>query len=284
MIRAAYLKETKDSDEVLMKRAEELATNVDQVILVMGTNGFISYEESDAENLLWPGNQGELIKRVYGANPNVVLVLVNGFQITMNWEKENIPAIVETWYGGQEQGLATADVLAGDYNPGGKLPVTYYKSEQDLPPIGDYDITKGRTYWFFNKEVLFPFGHGLSYTNFEFSNLVTDRNSFPASSPAVSVSVQVRNTGSMIGDEVVQLYLKDVQSEEIQAKKKLRDFKRVSLESGESKTLNFKLDKDDFIFWSEALVGWYLEPGEFEIQVGSSSGNILLRKRVEMEE
>ena len=88
----------------------------------------------------------------------------------------------------------------------------------------------------------------------------------------------------MIGDEVVQLYLKDVQSEEIQAKKKLRDFKRVSLESGESKTLNFKLDKDDFIFWSEALVGWYLEPGEFEIQVGSSSGNILLRKRVEMEE
>lgn len=282
MIHAEYLKETREKDEVLIRRAEELAGKVDQVILVMGTNRFISNEESDAENLNWPGNQGELIKRVYHANPNVVLVLVNGFQITMNWEKEHIPAIVESWYAGQEQGVAIADVLFGDYNPGGKLPVTYYKSEKDLPPIEDYDITKGRTYWFFEKDVLFPFGHGLSYTTFDYGNLHADQTSFSTSSPALSVSVEIRNTGPVKGDEVVQLYLKDLESEEVQALKKLRDFNRVSLDPGESRTIEFQLDEEDFQFWSEKKQGWYMESGEFEIQVGSSSEDIRLRMTIKM--
>jgi beta-glucosidase len=280
MIREAYLKETAEMDDVLIGRAEELAAEVDQVILVMGTNGFISREESDAEDLRWPGNQGELIKRVHKANPNVVLVLVNGFQITINWEKENIPAIIETWYAGQEQGLAIAEVLSGAYNPGGKLPVTYYRSEDDLPPIEDYDITKGRTYWFFEKEVLFPFGHGLSYTSFEYNNLTTDTESFPASSPTVTVSVEVQNSGPVKGDEVVQLYIKDIHSEEVQALKKLRAFKRVTLEPGESKTLEFSFDEEDFRFWSEKKQDWVLEPGDFEIQVGSSSEDIRLQQLV----
>lgn len=221
---------------------------------------------------------GGIDQKDFQANPKVILVLVNGFQITMNWEKENIPAIVETWYAGQEQGIAIAEVLFGDYNPGGKLPVTYYQSEKDLPPIDDYDITKGRTYWFFDKEVLFPFGHGLSYTSFEYGKLETEQDSPGASSPAVNVSVEIRNTGSLKGDEVVQLYLRDVQSEETQAVKKLRAFKRVSLEAGESSTLEFILDEKDFMYWSEKQQGWYLEPGEFEIQVGSSSEDIRLKK------
>ncbi len=283
MIRKEYLKETAESDEVLMIRAEKLAAEVDQVILVMGTNRFISNEESDAENLLWPGNQGELIKRVQAVNPNVVLVLVNGFQVLLNWEKAHIPAIVETWYAGQEQGLAIADVLFGDYNPGGKLPVSYYKSEDDLPPIGDYDITKGRTYWFFEKEVLFPFGHGLSYTTFEFSKLSSDRETISASSPSLSLSLDVKNTGPVKGDEVVQVYVKDMRSDEIQALKKLREFRRVSLSPGESSTLTFNLDESDFLFWSSKREEWYLEPGEFEIQVGSSSKDIRFRKIIHIE-
>ncbi|MCK4746995.1 MAG: fibronectin type III-like domain-contianing protein, partial [Bacteroidales bacterium] len=133
------------------------------------------------------------------------------------------------------------------------------------------------------EDVLFPFGHGLSYTSFEFSNLVTDRNSFPVSSPSVSVSVEIRNTGSVKGDEVVQLYLKDLQSEEIQASKKLRDFRRVTLERGESEILDFKLVKDDFTFWSEENQRWTLEPGEFEILVGSSSEDIRITKTVSAE-
>ena len=131
-----YLDNTKESDEVLMARAVELAKNVDQVILVMGTSRFVSNEEADAEDLNWPGSQGMLIRKIYEANPNVVLVTLKGFQIKLNWEEENLPAIVEAWYTGQEQGHAIADVLFGDYNPGGKLPVTYYKSEDDLPHIG----------------------------------------------------------------------------------------------------------------------------------------------------
>jgi beta-glucosidase len=282
MIHKEYQKETAESDEELMLRAVELAAKVDQVILVMGTNRFISNEESDAENLRWPGNQGELIKRVHAVNPNVVLVLVNGFQVLLNWEKEHIPAIVETWYAGQEQGLAIADVLFGDYNPGGKLPVSYYKSEDDLPPIGDYDITKGRTYWFFEKEVLFPFGHGLSYTTFEFNRLSLDREAISASSPSLSLSLDVKNTGSLNGDEVVQVYVKDKNSDEIQALKKLREFRRISLTPGESRTLTFELDESDFLFWSSKKEDWYLEPGEFEIQVGSSSEDIRLRKSIQI--
>ena len=201
----------------------------------------------------------------------------------MNWEKEHIPAIVESWYAGQEQGLAIAEVLFGDYNPGGKLPVSYYKSEDDLPHIGDYDITKGRTYWFFEKEVLFPFGYGLSYTSFEYSKLTSGQASISASSPSVSLSMEIKNTGSIKGDEVVQLYLKDIQSDEVQALKKLRDFKRVSLNPGESRTLEFQLDKEDFKVWSEIEGDWHIEPGEFEIQMGSSSEDIRMRKLINVE-
>jgi beta-glucosidase len=254
---------------------------VDQVILVMGTNRFISQEESDAENLLWPGNQGELVRRIHAVNPNVVLVLVHGFQVTLNWEKEHIPAILETWYAGQEQGLAIADVLLGGYNPGGKLPVTYYKSEEDLPPIGDYDVTKGRTYWFFDKEVLFPFGYGLSYTNFEFSELDLEQKDLSPEDPSVKLSFEVRNTGSLTGDEVAQLYIKNLESQEIQALKKLRAFKRVKLEPGETQTIRFILKKEDFSHWSEKTGDWLVEPGAFEIQIGNSSNDIHLSATLE---
>ena len=274
MLYEDYQDEIKETDEVLMERAVAAAKKVDRVILVMGTNRFVSNEEADAENLNWPGKQGELIKSVYEANPNVVLVLINGFQILLNWENQNIPAIVEAWYAGQEQGHAIADVLFGDYNPGGKLPVTYYKSEDSLPPIDDYDITKGRTYWFCDKEVLWPFGYGLSYTSFEMDNLHLERTRIDKKDTNINVSVDIQNTGHVEGDEVVQLYVRNVESKQVQAMKKLREFKRITLKPGEKRSVTFTLDMDDFVFWSEEMEDWYLEAGEFEIQVGNSSSNI----------
>jgi len=283
MLYDEYLENIEETDEALMARAIDLAKTVDQVVLVMGTNRFVSNEEADAEDLNWPGMQGELIKKVYEANPNVILVTVKGFQIKLNWEDENLPAIVEAWYAGQEQGHAIADVLFGDYNPGGRLPVTYYKTEDHLPHIGDYDITKGRTYWFFDKEPLYPFGYGLSYTTFKYSNLTVNAKEFSnAKDMEILVSLDVSNTGQVGGDEVVQLYVKDIESSVIQPEKELREFKRISIAAGETKTVQLQLSYDDFTFWNENTGDFDIEEGKFEIQVGGSSQDIRLSERIEI--
>jgi beta-glucosidase len=211
--------------------------------------------------------------------------MIKGYQVTINWEKENIPAILETWFAGQEQGHAIADVLFGDYNPGGKLPVTYYKSEDDLPHIGDYDITKGRTYWFFDKEVLYPFGYGLSYTTFEYQNFNVDEKIISVNGEnKIKVSVDIKNTGNLKGDEIVQVYIKDLESSVVQPKKELRDFKRISLEPQELKTVTFELNKDDFLYWNEIKGDWDIEIGDFEIQIGASSADIKFKELVKAEE
>ena len=283
MLYDEYLENIEETDEALMARAIDLAKTVDQVVLVMGTNRFVSNEEADAEDLNWPGMQGELIKKVYEANPNVILVTVKGFQIKLNWEDENLPAIVEAWYAGQEQGHAIADVLFGDYNPGGRLPVTYYKTEDHLPHIGDYDITKGRTYWFFDKEPLYPFGYGLSYTTFKYSNLTVNAKEFSnAKDMEILVSLDVSNTGQVGGDEVVQIYVKDIESSVIQPEKELREFKRISIAAGETKTVQLQLSYDDFTFWNENTGDFDIEEGKFEIQVGGSSQDIRLSERIEI--
>jgi len=283
MLYDEYLENIEETDEALMARAIDLAKTVDQVVLVMGTNRFVSNEEADAEDLNWPGMQGELIKKVYEANPNVILVTVKGFQIKLNWEDENLPAIVESWYAGQEQGHAIADVLFGDYNPGGRLPVTYYKTEDQLPHIGDYDITKGRTYWFFDKEPLYPFGYGLSYSTFKYSNLTVNAKEFSnAKDMEILVSLDVSNTGQVGGDEVVQLYVKDIESSVIQPEKELREFNRISIAAGETKTVQLHLSYDDFTFWNENTGDFDIEEGEFEIQVGASSQDIRLSERIEI--
>ncbi len=283
MMKAELEEEFAKEDEVSIRDAVALAKRVDQVILVMGTNRFVSNEESDAESLDWPGRQREMMQKVVAANPNVVLVLVNGFQITMDWEVENIPAILETWYAGQAQGIAIADVLFGDYNPGGKLPVTWYKSEDDLPPIGDYDITKGRTYWFFDKDVIYPFGYGLSYTSFDYQNLMVDQHSVKASEDfEVSLEFEITNSGEWDGDEIVQVYLKNLGSSEVQPAKKLRSFQRVNLDARVTEKMTFTLSKNDFNYWSETQKDWGIEPGEFEVQIGASSADIRLTQKIQV--
>jgi beta-glucosidase len=264
-----------------INEAAELAEKSDLAIVFAGTNLDVANEAADRTDLGLPGNQLKLIQAVYMANPNTVVVLINGMALTINWVNDNIPAIVEAWYPGQAGGAAIADVLFGDYNPGGKLPVTFYKRLEDLPPLGEYDITKGHTYWFNKNEVLYPFGHGLSYTTFQYKNLrVSSRTFDPANENKITVSVDIKNTGSMKGDEVVQLYIKDVKSTQIQPSKKLREFKRITLNKGQTKTVRFVLDNEDFAYWSERKKDWFVQDGAFEIQIGSSSADIKLTKMI----
>jgi len=261
--------------------AAKLAGKSDLAIVFAGTNLDVANEAADRTDMGLPGNQLKLIQEVYKANPNTVVVLINGMALTINWVNDNIPAIVEAWYPGQAGGAAIADVLFGDYNPGGKLPVTFYKRLEDLPSLGDYDITKGHAYWFNKKEPLYPFGHGLSYTTFKYENLRISKKTFnPTKENKILISVDIQNTGPIKGDEVVQLYIKDLKSSVIQPIKKLRKFKRITLDKDHAKRVTFELSNEDFAYWSEKKKDWHVEDGAFEIQIGSSSVDIKLKKLI----
>ncbi len=224
--------------------AVAVARQADAVVLVLGLSPRLEGEEmsvpvegfagGDRVQLGIPRVQEELMQKVVAAGKPVVLVLLNGSAVAVNWARDHVPAIVEAWYPGQAGGDALADVLFGDYNPAGRLPVTFYKSADQLPPFTDYAMT-GRTYRFFTGEPLYPFGYGLSYTTFSYNGL-----SVPAARTGlpVKVSVQVQNTGSRGGEEVVQLYLKMPGGAPIRS---LEGFQRVSLRAGEKKTVQFTL-------------------------------------------
>ncbi len=264
-----------------IQKAASIAAESDVAILFLGTNLDIANEAADRTDLDLPGNQLRLAKAVFKANPNTVVVLINGMPLAVNWLDEHVPAILEAWYPGQAGGTAIAEALFGLYNPGGKLPVTFHRGVEDLPPLGDYDITKGRTYWFYEGDVLYPFGYGLSYTNFEFGKLQIDQTSSLDFNSKVKVTLELKNIGPVKGDEVVQLYVKNLESERIQPLKKLRAFKRISLNPGESNTIQFDLSGEDFRFWNEEKGDWEIEAGEFEIQIGNSSRNIFLKQIIQ---
>jgi len=267
--------ELSDDDKSGFSEAVKLASECDAAVVVVGSSLEIANESLDRSELGLPGVQEELIQAVYKANPNTVVVLVNGMPLAINWTAKNVPAILEAWYPGQSGGTAIADVLFGDYNPGGKLPVTFYKSVGQLPALDDYDITKGRTYWYFAGEPLYPFGHGLSYTDFEYSNIAASSKTFDIfEDEALTVSADIENVGDYEGDEVIQLYIKDMESTFTQPKKKLRAFKRIRLPVGGGKTVSFMLTKEDFSFWHPDSNCWAVETGEFKLMVGSSSEDI----------
>ncbi|NMB81729.1 MAG: glucan 1,4-alpha-glucosidase, partial [Ignavibacteria bacterium] len=196
------------------------------------------------------------------------LVLLNGSALSINWESENIPAIIETWYGGQAAGDALADVLFGDYCPSGKLPVTFYKSVDQIPDFRNYDM-KGRTYRYFEGEVLYPFGFGLSYTTFEFSNvrLETDRIRYNGSTKLL---VDIKNTGKRSGEEVVQLYVKGRGLKENDAIKTLKGFEKIFLKPGETKTFVFEITPEVLQKYVEGK-GFIVEKRNYTLMVGSSS-------------
>ena len=254
---------------------KKAVTESDYVIAVMGINKSIEKEGRDRTTLDLPEEQISYLKMIYNYNKNIIVVLVAGSSMSINWIDENIPAIVDVWYPGESGGAAIADVLFGDYNPAGRLPFTFYKSINDLPPMNDYEVTKGRTYMYFEGEPLYPFGYGLSYSTFEYSNM----NAYYVDDK-ILVSIQIKNVSKTEGDEVVQLYYRDIESSVRRPNKKLVGFDRVSLNKGEKKNINFEVSKEQLMFWDEKLDSWKFEEGEFEFMVGSSSEDIKFTKSI----
>ncbi|TFW32651.1 glycoside hydrolase family 3 C-terminal domain-containing protein [Massilia horti] len=235
------------SDDVALKAAKQ----ADVVVFVGGLTARFEGEAmsvkapgfagGDRGTMDLPAPQQKLLERLHATGKPVVLVLMNGSAMSVNWAEANLPAIVEAWYPGGEGGQAVAELLAGDFSPAGRLPVTFYKSVDQLPPFGDYSM-KGRTYRYFSGEPLYPFGYGLSYTSFAYGRPAVSKNAVKAGD-AVDVSVDVRNSGSRDGDEVVQLYVsRKAGGAPIRS---LRGFQRIHLKAGETRKVSFKVDAQD---------------------------------------
>ena len=254
--------------------AIETAKNADLVIMCMGLSPRLEGEEmnvpvegfkgGDRTSLDLPKAQVDLMKRIFGVNKNIVLVLMNGSALSINWADANIPAIVEAWYPGQAGGTAVADVLFGDYNPAGRLPVTFYKSVEDLPEFDNYDM-QGRTYKYFNGEALYPFGFGMSYTTFEYQDLQIPEKI--SAGDNISLSVKIRNTGKFAGEEVVQLYISRKERNDSDPICNLVAFDRIYFKPGEEKQVDFKINARQFSSISENG-NRVLEPGKFRIFIG----------------
>ncbi|HEY3413198.1 MAG TPA: glycoside hydrolase family 3 C-terminal domain-containing protein [Armatimonadota bacterium] len=260
------------------------AAKSDAVVMVMGISPRLEGEEMDVKvpgfsggdrtNIDLPKAQEDFIEAMTATGKPVVLVLLSGSALAVNWANDRIPAIVQAWYPGQH-GDAVADVLFGDYNPAGRLPVTFYKSVEDLPPFTDYNMA-GRTYRYFGGKVLYPFGHGLSYTSFKYGKPKTS-----ISTDSVDLSLDVTNTGRTDGDEVVQVYVHQVGAPKDRPIKQLKAFRRVHIAAGQKVNAQFTLKDDAFAWYDETVGKFVVTPGRYEIQIGTSSADIRQRATVE---
>ncbi len=280
----------------LKKEALEIAGKADVVVMCMGLTPRMEGEEmqlkikgfceGDRTRLDLPDIQQKLIKEIYALGKPVILVLLNGSALAINWEQENIPAIIEAWYPGQAGGQAIADIIFGDYNPGGRLPVTFYKSVKDLPPFKEYRM-KNQTYRYFKGEPLYPFGYGLSYTSFKYDELKLNKEYNIGDT--VNVSVTVKNVGELAGDEVVQLYLSHCDSSVHAPIRSLKGFKRIHLLPGEVKNVTFSISTDAFSIINNKNEKVAL-PGEYDVFAGGSqpgiktdlSGTKILKARIKL--
>ena len=233
-------------------------------------------EGRDRSSLDLPGE--DLVKEVFAANPKTIVVLTSSFPYAISWSQANVPAILHITHAAQEQGTAVADVIFGDYNPAGRLVQTWPKSMDQLPRMMDYDIRNGRTYMYFKGEPLYPFGYGLSYTRFEYSNLKFNSETM-AKNGSVTVTADIKNSGGRDGDEVVQLYVQIPQSKVVRPIKELKGFKRIHLMAGESKSVSFTVKAESLAWWNDKVNGWEMESGPLNILIGSSSQDIKLQKK-----
>nr|WP_314495890.1 beta-glucosidase BglX [uncultured Chryseobacterium sp.] len=267
------------TDRSGFEAARKAAEAADVVIMVLGEHGFSSGEARSRTNLDLPGLQQEFLEEIYKVNPNIVLVLNNGRPLTIPWAAEHIPAIVEAWHLGTETGNAVAQVLYGDYNPSGKLPMTFPRNVGQVPisynhySTGRFTDKDNNVFWSHYSDVektpLYPFGHGLSYTSFEYSDLKINKKSF-SKGEKVLVSVNLKNTGSLVGKEVVQLYIHDEFSSVIKPVKELKGFELVELKPGESRTISFTLSDAELGFYNHRHE-FVVEPGTFKVMAGGSS-------------
>lgn len=278
-----FISETKINmtDKSGFEEAVNAAKGADVVIMVLGEHGLQSGEGRSRSEIGLPGVQQELLETVYKVNKNIVLVLTNGRPLTINWAAQNIPAIVESWHLGTQSGNAIAQVLYGDYNPSGKLPMSFPRNVGQLPlyynhkPTGrpGGDTPTESVFWSHYTDVenspLYPFGFGLSYSKFEYSNLRLSSSSL-SKNGKITVSIDVKNTSTVNGKEVVQLYIHDLFASVTRPVKELKGFELTDIESGKTKTITFDIDEKTLAFYT-ANKKWETEPGDFRVFVGGSS-------------
>ncbi len=287
--------DTPEARAKALKEATDAAAKADVAIVVVGRYNKLESEGFDVKTMDLPAGQDELIQAVEKANPHTVVVLNTGDPVTMTKWIDTTPALLDMWYGGQEGGHALAAILFGDADPSGKLPVTLPKRYEDNPAAANYpgkdlevNYAEGiyvgyRFYDTKNVEPLFPFGFGLSYTKFEYSDLKLQRTESFGRNFGLDFTMNVRNSGSRAGAEVVQLYVHDGHAKIDRPIHELKGFQRIELQPGETKAVTFLLNRASLSYWDPQTKAWQADPGTFEIQVGASSRDIRLRSNFEFE-
>ena len=271
--------------------AINIANQSDVVILSIGERWDMSGEAKSRSNIHLPGVQEDLVKAIQATGKPVVVLINAGRPLVFNWTADNVPAILYTWWLGSEAGNAIADVLFGDYNPSAKLPITFPRSEGQIPIYynhfntgrpaqNDNDKNYRSAYLDLSISPKYEFGYGLSYTTFQYDNLKLDKKTMK-SSEKIEVSLNVTNTGHFAGEEVVQLYLRDKVASVVRPVKELKDFQKIRLNVGETKTIRFTIDKEKLCFYNQKLE-WVAEAGEFKLMIGSSSADIRLKDSFEL--
>ena len=257
------------------KKAVALAKDSDIALMVLGENQDMSGEQASRSTLDLPGRQLELVQAVVAAGKPVVVVLINGRPLDITWVAQNVPSILEAWYPGSEGGNAIAELLFGDAVPGGKLPFTWIKHAGQIPLYYSHNLTQNpgeqeKRYWHEKSVPLYPFGYGLSYTTFAFSNLKVNQPEIKIGA-SVEVTVDVKNTGTRAGDEVIQLYIHQQAGGASRPILELKGFERIALAAGETKTARFKLGPDELRYWNASTKAWVQEAENFDVWVGNDS-------------
>ncbi|PNS00378.1 glycosyl hydrolase family 3 [Petrotoga mexicana DSM 14811] len=287
-----YHLDSDEIDEELIEKAKRSAKESDVAVIIAGLPERYESEGYDREHMQMPQSHNKLIEEITKVQPNTVVVLSNGAPVEMPWV-DKVKGLLESYLGGQAWGGAVADILFGEVNPSGKLAETFPKKLSHNPSYlnfpGEDDRVEYREgvfvgYRYYDKkqiDPLFPFGYGLSYTNFEYTDLTIDKREIN-DNETLNVKVKVKNTGNIRGKEIIQLYVKDIESKVNRPEKELKGFEKIQLEPGEEKTVIFTLDKMAFAYYNTEIKDWYVESGEFELLVGKSSKDIILKEKVKV--
>lgn len=279
-----------DNPQASIAEAAAAAKQADVAVLFVGTNQLLEREGLDREFLNLPPVQVALVQQVMAANPKTVIVLLNGGPVSLappyggggqRAAVTRYPTILDMFWAGEEGGTAIADVLFGDYNPSGRLPYTVYASERGLPPMTEYDISKGYTYMYLDGKPEFAFGRGLSYTAFTYSNLSISSKRME-SSGSVQAHVDVKNAGDRAGEEVVQMYVHNQDASTVQPREQLQGFERIHLMPGETKTVTFSLPVEQLAYWDVNQHAYVIHPGTFDLMIGSASDDLRLKGSFEV--
>ncbi len=283
--------EIADTSRAGFAEAYKTAMQADVVVMAMGERFDMTGEAKSRSNIHLPGVQEELIQKIMATGKPVVVLLMAGRPMVFNWTADHVPAILYTWWLGNEAGNAIADVLYGNYNPAAKLPITFPRTEGQIPVYynhfntgrpakSDSDVNYTSSYIDLVNSPKYAFGHGLSYTNFSYSNLKFNKKSMQKNE-TITVSFDLQNTGKYAGEEVAQLYLRDMVSQPVRPVKELKSFQKVMLQPGETKMIIFTIDKEKLSFYNDQLQ-WITQPGEFRLMIGSASDDIRLQDSFEL--